>query len=669
MKRFRLIPSFDPRLSAELRSQRKSIVKGLLCVLATSLLTTATIPLLGKSVSAIQEAAPVSLTRREAIAKAKSEAEARVKELADKLGIDTEAERTSAVAALTSVEAAIPDSKLDGETLALSRALKEDPAKIRTALAGTNKVRGDIAAVHRLGLYALIIVGLFGLKYVFTRGQTYYLSRAAARLSADLRIRLFAKLQRLPVSYFGKKRAGAIQSVLTNDVNVYQTAVTIVRDSIDGPIKAIGAFGTIIYIQWQLALVTLLFLPIMASVIHRNGRRMKGAQRKVQDDLASVAATTTETLQGVRVIRAFAAEERIQSMYAGLVEGGFQSQLSATRVQSRLRPLVELLGAAALAAVLYVCGWLSYRGDLKLGQIAALIYALDVINQGVRNLSSVANTYSQVQAASDRIHREILDEPEPADDAKGSVLPSPQGKIEFQNVTFRYPDGTEALRNVSFTLEPGTSLALVGPSGAGKSTIADLLLRFYDPTDGRILFDGVDLRELDVKWLRNQIGVVPQQTFLFAGTIAENIRMGAPNAPDEAVQEAAKLAHADEFVSTLPARYDSPLGEGGAGLSGGQRQRVAIARALVREPALLLLDEATSALDAESERAVTEALDEVMQQRTTLFIAHRLTTAARADRILVMSRGEAIESGSHAELLAANGFYAALFKAFSGGVL
>ncbi len=668
-KRFSLIPRFDSRLSAELKSQKQSIVKGLLCVLATSLLTTATIPLLGKSVSAIQDAAPVSLTKREAAEKAESEAKSRVKELSEKIGITSDADRSLAEKALTVVAAAEPDNKLESETQALSKALGRDPEAIRQALADTHKVRGDLGAVNRLGLYALLIVGMFGLKYVFTRGQTYYLSRAAARLSSDLRIRLFAKLQRLPVSYFGKKRAGAIQSVLTSDVNVYQSAVTIVRDSIDGPIKAVGAFCTIVWIQWQLSLVALLFLPLMATVIHRNGRRVKSAQRTVQDDLATIAATTAETLQGVRVIRAFAAEDRIQDLYSGLVEQGYRSQISAAKLQARLRPLVELLGAGALAMVLYVCGWLSYLGEMKLGQIAALIYALDVINQGVRNLSSVASTYSQVQAASDRIYREILDEPEPQDDALGATLPSPTGRIEFRDVTFSYPDGTEALSHVSFTLEPGTSLALVGPSGAGKSTIADLLLRFYDPTGGQILFDGVDLRELDTKWLRNQIGVVPQQTFLFAGTIAENIRLGAPEASEEALKRAARQAHVEEFVSSLPAAYDSPLGEGGAGLSGGQRQRVAIARALVREPALLLLDEATSALDAESERAVTEALDEVMQQRTTLFIAHRLTTAARADRILVMSRGEAIESGSHAELIEKGGAYAGLFKAFSGGVL
>ena len=251
----------------------------------------------------------------------------------------------------------------------------------------------------------------------------------------------------------------------------------------------------------------------------------------------------------------------------------------------------------------------------------------------------------------------------------GKIIENAQGRVEFKGVTFRYPDGTEALSNVSFVIEPGTSLALVGPSGAGKSTIADLLLRFYDPSEGQILLDGIDLRELQISWLRRQIGVVPQQTFLFAGSVAENIRLGKEEATDYEVTEAAKAAYADEFIMSMDEGYDSQLGESGIRLSGGQRQRIAIARALVRQPAILLLDEATSALDASSEKAVTEALDVIMKERTSLFIAHRLTTAARADRILLLRKGEVIETGSHSQLMDQNGAYASLFRAFSGGLL
>lgn len=524
--------------------------------------------------------------------------------------------------------------------------------------------------LNRVGLLCLVIVVLFGFKYFFTRGQTWYLSKAAARMISDLRVRLFDKLQRLPVSYFNEKRSGSIQSVLTNDVGVYQSAVMIVRDSIDGPIKAIGAAIAVVLMSWQLALVAMLFVPILAFVIQRNGKRMKEAQGKVQDDVADLIGMTNEALTGVRIIKAFSAEDRIRESYEKHVQKSYESQMQAVARLASLRPLVELIGAVALAVVLYICGLLAKTSGFSVGDMAALIYALDVINQGFRTLGYANNTYNQVMAATDRIHTQILDVPEDHIDTEHTrVLNDVQGRVEFRNVGFAYPDGTQALNNVSFVIEPGTSLALVGPSGAGKSTIADLLLRFYEPTSGKILLDGVDVTELKVSWLRAQIGVVPQHTFLFAGSLAENISLGSVNASHIEIEEAAKAAHADVFIRNMPGGFEANVGEGGVGLSGGERQRMAIARALVRRPNVLLLDEATSALDAESEKAVQQALDEIMKARTTLFIAHRLTTAARADRILMLRRGEVLEVGSHKELMERKGAYATMYQAFTSGVL
>jgi ABC-type multidrug transport system fused ATPase/permease subunit len=431
----------------------------------------------------------------------------------------------------------------------------------------------------------------------------------------------------------------------------------------------LGAFATIVYFQPILAGIVLLFMPALVFVIQRNAKKMKRAQRQVQEDLSNLNASTQEALQGTRVVKAFGAESRINQIYGELVERAFLSQMKATRRTASLRPLVELIGAVAIAVVLFIAGYLANMGLLQLSELAACILALDTINQGARNLASVNNTYAQVQAASERIYAEVLDQPDEHGDESTETIDNPTGKMEFQDVSFTYPDGTPALKNVSFVLEPGSSLALVGPSGAGKSTIADLVLRFYDPTEGRILFDGQDIRTLRKSWLRKQIGVVPQQTFLFAGTVAENIRLGASDATDEAIEEAGRQAHVNVIVDRTPERYGLQIGEGGTGLSGGEKQRVAIARALVRKPTLLLLDEATSALDATSEKVVTQALEDVMKQRTTLFIAHRLTTAARADRILYLRRGEVIEQGAHKELMERNGEYAALFRVFSGGVL
>lgn len=523
---------------------------------------------------------------------------------------------------------------------------------------------------QKVGVAALLIVALFLIKYFFTRAQNYFLQMAANRLAADLRERLFAKIQRLPIAYFNERRAGAIQSVFTNDVNVYQNAIGIIRDSIQGPIKAVGALTMVFVLQWKLALIASFFLPIMAFVIQRNAKKVRSTQRSVQKDLSDLNAATNEAIQGTRVIKAFSAEERVEQGYRNLVEKTLRSQMRAVARTSAIGPLVELIGAVGVAAVLYVGGGLASTGELTVSKLMALIYALDVVNQGMKNLASVSNTYSQVQAAADRIYGEVLDYPEQhAAEAGKRILDQPTGKLEFRNVGFRYPDGTHALKGVSFTVEPGTSLALVGPSGAGKSTIADLVLRFYDPTEGEILFDGHDVRQVNSGWMRSQIGVVPQQTFLFAGTIADNIRLGLPEASQEEVRAAACTAHAAGFIEQTPERYETELGERGVRLSGGEMQRIAIARAVVRKPTLLLLDEATSNLDAVSEKAVQEALEEVMQGRTTLFIAHRLTTAARADKILMLRHGEVVEYGSHAELMAAKGAYAAMFEAFSKGVL
>ena len=592
-----LFRHFDPRLAAELRTQRKPILIGLICTGVSAALDACSILLVKWASNAIQQ-----------LQQSSDHTQANWQHLAD-MGI---------------------------------RSLIE--------------------------LCTMVIV-IFLAKYWFTRGQTYFLSEATNRLAMNLRIRMMDTLLRLPIGYYNERRAGEIQSVLTNDVNVYQNAVGIIRDSIKAPIVAVLSLGFIIGIQWRLALVAVLLIPAMAAIIRRNALQMRKAQGEVQRNLGGVSATMLEILSGTRVIKAFGAEEKVQADYDRMVNHTFDSQMKATGIVAALAPMQDLIGAIGLAAFMLLCGVLAERGLLALGDVLSLVLAMDKVNQGFKSLGGVTNTFSMVEAASSRIHSEILDVPRSREFEGGRCLPNPAGHIQFEDVSFSYPDGTEALQNVSFDIKPDTSLALVGSSGAGKSTIADLLLRFYDPTKGRILFDGVDIKELDVQWLRSQVGVVPQQTFLFAGTIEDNVRMGAPSASEEEIRDALKQAHAEEFTQDMKLRPTTELGERGVRLSGGQMQRVAIARALVRRPTVLLLDEATSALDATSEKAVTEALDVVMKSRTTLFIAHRLTTAARADRILVLNRGQAVEIGSHTELLAANATYASLFRAFSGGVL
>ncbi len=542
----------------------------------------------------------------------------------------------------------------------------------------TQRILADLERVSKyklpqdfdsMKISALLIVGVFAIRYVFVRGQTYFLAEAVARLTNSLRQKLLHKLMRLPVTYFNENRSGAIQSVLTNDVNVFQSAVQILRDSIEAPVKAIFALAIILVMQWQMALVTLFLIPLLGVIVHQNSKKMRKAQKQVQIDLGEVGAVTQEVLQGVRVIKAFGAEDHVDQSYAKMIHKSLKSQLRAANLVARLRPLVEMLGAVGLTLAILIGGYIALHGEMSVSKVAVLAFALDAINQGFRGISNLSSTYSSVQGAADRIYSEVLDVPLPPEHTGRQRLEKIQGHIEFRDVSFVYPDGTWALRHVSFEILPGSSLALVGPSGAGKSTIADLLQRFYEPTSGQILIDGVDLKHLDVSWLRSQIGVVPQHTFLFAGGIDENLRLGTPEATEEQLTNALQMAHALDFSKEFRDRNVPVLGERGVRLSGGQMQRIAIARALVRDPAILLLDEATSALDAASEKAVTEALAEVMETRTTMFIAHRLTTAARADSILLLKRGEVVEQGSHRDLMEQGGEYAALFRVFSSGFL
>lgn len=561
-------------------------------------------------------------------------------------------------------------ASLYGATITLLKKCVEQIEAIARE-AGLGPKGNPLVQAENLQILAWVCVGVvinFFLRYFFTRGSVLYLNIASNRLTADLRRRLLNRLLRLPIGYFSDKRVGAVQSVVSNDVNVFQMAIGIIRESIEAPLKATVALIAIFFIKWQLALITLLMVPILAVVIQRNNARMKSATHQVQENLAEVGATTTELLQGVRVVKAFGAEERTAQDYATLNERLFNAQLRSAKITASLRPMVELIGASALAAVFYISGILASKGQLQFADVAALAFAMDTVNQGFRSLGSLSNTAAQVQTAVDRLYANVFDLPEESSLSGTQTLSSVTGRLEFKDVSFTYPDGTTALENVSFVIEPGESLALVGPSGSGKSTVADLVQRFYEPSSGQILLDGVDIRELDVEFLRGLIGVVPQHTFLFVGSIEDNVRLGSPNATDEQVHDALAKSNALEFTLSMNDRESSSLGERGTKLSGGQMQRVAIARAILRQPKLLLLDEATSALDATSEKLVTEALEEVMHNRTTLFIAHRLTTAARADKIVLLNRGTVIEQGSHQELMAKNGEYAALFRVFSSGL-
>jgi len=668
-----IIPRLDPRIAAELKRQQKTIIKGLVCVVITSLLTILTLRLTLTALTAIEDAAAtrisqesLKLTEKQAapIAAALSTDNkklSRAIETARKTSnnLDLTPDQINEVASKTNLDPATLTREIDKARATLQLEETKDQVKIR-----------QDNALRTLAFACLGVVLLFGLKYVFTRGQVYYLSKASNRLATDLRQRLFEKLMRLPVAYFNSKRTGEIQSIVSNDVGVYQSAVMVIRDSIDGPIKAIGALAFVFYMQPFLGLIALLFVPLLAFVVNRTGKRIKTAQNQIQEDLASVTALSQEALSGARIIKSFSAEDHMRGIFDESAEKQYQSQLTGARRIASLRPTVEFLGAVAIALIMYACGHLAKANLLAIADIIVIVQALDIVNQGFKSITNVSSTYNQVQAAVDRIHIQILDIPdEREENPNAQIIENPVGKIEFKNVSFTYPDGTVALSNINFTLDPGESLALVGPSGSGKSTIADLVLRFYEPTSGEITFDGIPYQNLKVNWLRAQFGVVPQQTFLFAGTIRDNLKLGRLDATDAEIIEAAQMANAMPFIENSPEGMDTALGERGVRLSGGELQRLAIARALVKNPKVLILDEATSNLDSVSEKVVTKAIEEVMEHRTTLFIAHRLTTAARATKILVIRKGEVLETGTHQQLLEADGPYSGMYRAFTSGIL
>ncbi len=530
-------------------------------------------------------------------------------------------------------------------------------------------IKLTVAAVEnkdpvRLYWLAALVIGLFALKYFLTRGQTYYLTAASIHLTSSLREKILRKLQRLPLRYFDSQRSGNLQSVITNDVNMYTTAVGTVREAIDGPIKILGGLIAAFAIQPFLLMGASLVLPVIFLVIQNNARKMKADQARVQDDLGDLNAFTSESIQGTRTVKVFGAEELMIANFLQRNEVTVISQKMAARRFANLKPMVEFIGAFAISIVVIICAVLVQRNQLEVSDLAAFLFALDLINQGFRNLGSMKQTRAQIQAAADRIYSEVLDVPDDeVHSGANKSLPQVVGRIVFDQVSFSYPDGTKALDNVSFTIEAGSSVALVGPSGAGKSTISDLLLRIHDPSSGVITLDGTDLRELDIHWLRSQMGVVPQSTFLFAGTLAENLKLAKPDATDQELMQATEAANAS-FIVNLPAGFQSTVGERGVRLSGGEAQRIAIARAILRNPKILILDEATSSLDAMSEKAVQEALDDVMVDRSTLFIAHRLTTAARAKKIVVLRHGRVVEQGTFQELMDAKQVFAGMYETF-----
>jgi subfamily B ATP-binding cassette protein MsbA len=524
---------------------------------------------------------------------------------------------------------------------------------------------GGGGAPADLNAIAILLVLVLLLNAVATYVRVYQLGYAGEAVVADLRRDLFRHLLGLSVGFFETRRSGEITSRLTSDIATIQSAVsTIVVQLTSQAVSLIGGVVVLFVINPRLTLVMLAVLPAVIVAAAVFGRRLRKISTAFQDELAAANGRAEEAIAGIRVVQSFTAEAAETAHYGGAIGAAFKSAVRRARVRALFVPSVFSAFLFGIGLVLWFGGRLALSGDLPPGDLITFLL-LTVTVAG--SIGAFTGFYAQLQEAAGASRRvfEMLDATSDVRAPERPVaLGTVRGEVAFEGVRFRYGDRGDAwvLDGIDLVARPGEVVALVGPSGAGKSTLVTLLPRFFDPIEGRVTLDGIDLRDLEPHALRGHVGVVPQETLLFSGTIADNVRYGRPDATDDEVVAATVAANADGFVREFPDGYATLVGERGVKLSGGQRQRIAIARALLKDPRILVLDEATSSLDSESEALVQAALDRLMQGRTTFVIAHRLSTIVDADRIVVIDAGRVVQTGRHADLLARGGLYRALYE-------
>jgi subfamily B ATP-binding cassette protein MsbA len=512
-----------------------------------------------------------------------------------------------------------------------------------------------------LFLLPIAIILLFLLKGIFDYGQAYLMNYVGLRIVADMREKLYNHLQNLSLSFFTKTPTGILISRITNDVNLIQGSVSnVVTGLIKDAFTILGLTGVVFYRNWKLAIIAFIIFPLAILPIKEFGKRLRKFSRKSQQRMGSITTFLHETIIGNRIVKAFNMEDYEKRRFAEENERFFKIVLKRVKVRAFSHPLMELLGGIGVAAIVWVGGYSVIRGELTPGTFFSFMAALLMLYAPIRDLSKVNLEVQEGLAAAIRVF-ELLDTPLDVKEEEGAVpLPPISKGIEFQRVTFKY--GKEAvLKEISLNVKVGEVIALVGMSGAGKTSLVNLLPRFYDVEEGQILIDGYDIRKVTFKSLRDQIGLVTQQTILFNDTVRNNIAYGSLKCSDQEIIEAAKAANAHDFIQRLPQGYDTIIGEQGVKLSGGERQRLSIARALLKNAPILILDEATSSLDSDSETEVQNALGRLMKGRTVFVIAHRLSTIRNAHRIIVLSDGQIVEEGTHKELMSLYGEYQRLY--------